>query len=250
MIVVAHRARIAAAGAVITLLMSAPLAAVTKWKAIEPGRSTRQDVDTSLGQPERNLSGSIFVYAAQQGTGRVLVDYRSTGVVNSVQVELLQPVARAALVKSFQLEQFTPLKKPELDGTLAEYFGSNASLVFFYGAADDASGVSRIGFFSRELFDQVTGPLTASTPAPASGAATDQPTPTTPVTDATLIIQTLNPAACQDIYIWAEAEQPRARGSRNAGRRQLLLDILIASQKGDCARARTQAATYQAAYPR
>lgn len=225
------------------LVTATPVLAVTKWKAIEPGTSTRQSVDSALGQPERNISGTLFVYAAQQGTGRVIVEYRPSGIVHSIQVELLKPVSRAALIKSFQLEEFTPLKKPEPDGTVAEYFGSNASLVLFYGTADQASGVSRIGFYSRELFEQVTGPLLSS----ASPAG---PTPTTPITDATLIIETLNPAECQDIYIWADAEQANAKRSRNAGRRQLLLDVLIASQKGDCARARTQAAAYKSAYPR
>jgi hypothetical protein len=225
------------------LMTGTPLLAVTRWKAIEPGASTRDQVDNALGQPQRNISGMLYEYAPQQGTGRVLVEYRPTGVVHRVQVELVKPVSRGALVKQFQLEEFTPLKKAEPDGTMAEYFGSNASLVFFYVGTDESSGVARIGFYSGELFDQVTGPLMSSLPAPPSTA-------TTPVTDATLIIETLNPAACQDIYVWADMEQPKARRSRNAGRRQLLLDILIASQKGDCARARTQAAAYKSAYPK
>jgi hypothetical protein len=225
------------------LLMATPLLAVTRWKAIEPGTSTRDQVDTALGQPQRNISAMLYEYAPQQGTGRVLVEYRPNGVVHRVQVELVKPVSRAALIKQFQLEEFTPLRKFEPDGSLAEYFGSNASLVFVYVGKDDSTGVARIGFYSGELFDQVTGPLMASLPASGS-------TPTTPVTDATLIIETLNPAECQDVYVWADAEQPNARRSRNAGRRQLLLDILIASQKGDCARARTQAAAYKSAYPK
>jgi Mg-chelatase subunit ChlD len=57
-----------------------------------------------------------------------------------------------------------------------------------------------------------------------------------------------DPAACQDLYAWAQTESDVARRSGNTPRRQAILTILVASQKGDCANAQRLAEAYRRLY--
>lgn len=57
-----------------------------------------------------------------------------------------------------------------------------------------------------------------------------------------------DPSACRDLYNWAQVEQEQARKSRDAERRQKMLEILIASQKGDCGKAGAAADAYKRSY--
>jgi Mg-chelatase subunit ChlD len=57
-----------------------------------------------------------------------------------------------------------------------------------------------------------------------------------------------DPAACQDIYVWAQTETEVARRSGNTARRQAILNVLVASQRGDCAPARQLADAYRRQY--
>ena len=57
-----------------------------------------------------------------------------------------------------------------------------------------------------------------------------------------------DPSACRDIYNWAQVEQEKARKTRDPERRQTMLEILIASQRGDCGKASTAAAAYKGRY--
>jgi Mg-chelatase subunit ChlD len=57
-----------------------------------------------------------------------------------------------------------------------------------------------------------------------------------------------DPTACRDLYNWAQAEQEKARRAHDADRRQKMLEILIASQKGDCGKAGTAADAYKRQY--
>jgi Mg-chelatase subunit ChlD len=57
-----------------------------------------------------------------------------------------------------------------------------------------------------------------------------------------------DPAACRDVYVWAQAEQEAARRSKDVGRRQAILEILITAQRGDCEKARKLQAEYKQRY--
>ena len=57
-----------------------------------------------------------------------------------------------------------------------------------------------------------------------------------------------DPTACRDIYNWAQVEQEQARKARDPERRQKMLEILIASQKGDCGKANAAADAYKRSY--
>ncbi len=240
--------RLALVACVSLWLIAAPAFAVTKWKNIQPGTSTRTDVEQALGSSTRSIDASRFEYPPQAGTGPVVVDYRGDGVVDRIEIAFLKPVSRAPLVQQLSLAGTPGAKKPGDDGKLAEYFGSSASVVFFYATADEAGGVKRVGFYSRESFERATGglPMTGGTPGgpPAPGA----PATPAPPLDWQTTKKTFNPAECQDIYYWAKGEEQVAKKSDNAVRHQLALDILVSSQKGDCDRARKQAELYRQSY--
>jgi hypothetical protein len=58
-----------------------------------------------------------------------------------------------------------------------------------------------------------------------------------------------DPSACRDVYDWAQIEQERAKRTKDAVRRQQMLGILIAAQKGNCEKAKADAAVYRQRYP-
>ena len=55
-----------------------------------------------------------------------------------------------------------------------------------------------------------------------------------------------DPTKCRDLYLWAEREKRNAKG--NAKRRQMILEILILAQRGNCAEARSLAENYRTFY--
>lgn len=59
----------------------------------------------------------------------------------------------------------------------------------------------------------------------------------------------LDPASCQDMYTWAQGQREPARKSGNVARRQAIIELLIAAQKGDCDNARKLQASYREKYP-
>lgn len=118
-----------------------------------------------------------------------------------------------------------------------EYYGGTRTLVVAHDGGEASSGVGRVSYCSRELFDTLTGDVLkpAATNSPVSAAVefsnpNDKPT----------ILQ-YNPGACQDLYHWAQREYETVRRGGDAARRQAILDVMVTSQKGDCASARSLA---------
>jgi Mg-chelatase subunit ChlD len=58
----------------------------------------------------------------------------------------------------------------------------------------------------------------------------------------------MDSSGCRDILTWSQAEKEAARRSKDAGRIQAILDILISSQRGHCDKARAQADSYKGRY--
>jgi hypothetical protein len=58
-----------------------------------------------------------------------------------------------------------------------------------------------------------------------------------------------DPAACRELFTWAQGERDAAKRAKNVGRHQAALEIQIMAQRGDCAKARDLTRQYKAAYP-
>lgn len=54
-----------------------------------------------------------------------------------------------------------------------------------------------------------------------------------------------DPSSCREVLSWAQAEQEVAKRTKDVARRQAVLEVLIAAQKGDCENARKLQASYQ-----
>src|SRR5262249_6224696 len=82
------------------------------------------------------------------------VGYKAgSSAVERIRVHFLKPIARAALLRKFDLPQQADARRADPEGKLVEFFGGQALLVMTYTASDIDSGVSRIAYCRRELFD-------------------------------------------------------------------------------------------------
>jgi len=151
-----------AAIVVLALTSSATCFGQSSFQELTPGSSTRGDVAKVLGQPVRSISPTLVEYAPPQGIAKVEVEYRNgSEIVERIEVYFIRPVSRPALVQQFDLQQVAE-KKTTVDGKLVEYFGGTSLLALTYVGADAASGVSRVGYYSRELFEKITGLTSAA----------------------------------------------------------------------------------------
>ena len=124
----------------------------SSFQEITPGSSTRNDVTRAFGQPVRTISATRFEYNPPDGIARVEVEYAAgSSLVELMEVHFLRPVSRSGLVKKFGLEE--PVETSDAEGKLVEYFGDSWLLSLTYVSADAASGVSSVGYYSRELFE-------------------------------------------------------------------------------------------------
>jgi hypothetical protein len=143
----------------------------TPFQELTPGVSSRSDVANALGQPVRALSGSVFEYNPPVGIAKLEVAYNAaSSLVERIEVYFLKPISRAALIKKFSLPPQPDAKNTNADGKLVEHFGGTALVVLTYELADADSGVSRMAYWSQEVFDRALGRRinTAQPPKPDS----------------------------------------------------------------------------------
>lgn len=129
----------------------------SSFQKLIPGTTTRSEVASVFGQPVRTISATLLEYAPPAGLAKVEAEYRAgSAIVERLEVYFVRPVSRQALVQQFALPQVAE-KKTSIDGKLVEYFGGTSLLALTYASADTSSGVSRIGYYSRDLFEKVAG---------------------------------------------------------------------------------------------
>jgi len=89
------------------------------------------------------------VYGVIQG----VIEKQDSDVVDEIEIDLPKPISRAALIKKFGLPQQPDLKKTFDDGSLEEFFGGEALLILIYESAGTDSGVKRICYDRKEMFE-------------------------------------------------------------------------------------------------
>lgn len=147
----------------------------TSFQEITPGASTRDDVARVLGQPARSISATLFEYNPPAGIARVEVGYSAgSSVVERLEVYFLKPISRSALLQKFNLPQQPAAKTTDAEGKLVEYFGDSSLLTLTYRSADAASGVSHIGYYSKELFARVVAKAPGARQNPGTQAGTSR----------------------------------------------------------------------------
>ena len=206
------------------LVCGARAAAISTYKGLQPGKSTRAEVDRALGAPVRSVSATVFEYALSGAPGSILVEFRSGDVVDRIERRFPKPISRGALLRSLGLPDAPEDQRTDHDGKLVEYFGDVKSLALTYAGAEPASGVVSVGYYSMERYER--GLEQARNPT-----------------------MQYDPAACRDLYSWAQVERDAAKRSKNVVRHEAILEIQIMAQRGDCAKARELTSKYKTAYP-
>jgi hypothetical protein len=139
--------------ALFLLFLGATCFAQTAFQGLTPGTSTRNDVARALGQPVRTISATLVEYNPPAGIAKVEVAYAAgSSAVERIEVHFLKPITRQALIKKLGLSPEADAQTKSSEGKLVELFGGSSFLTLVYAAADVSSGVSRIGYYSRELF--------------------------------------------------------------------------------------------------
>lgn len=202
------------------LLAAEPAGAVSTYKGVQPGKTTRAEVEKIFGQPRRALSGTLFEYALTDGPGELLVEYREAGVVNRLERQFPRAISRAALRQALELPEAAEATATR-DGKLVEYFGDIKTLALSYTAADTTSGVISLGYHSMESFAKLVDKAHNPTVS-------------------------FNPAACRDLYAWAQREV-RQSGLKPVRKAQIY-EIMTTAQRGECTAARKTLEGYTKQY--
>lgn len=208
---------------VLLLLVGAsPAFAVSVYKGIQPGKSTRADVTAVFGEPS-SQTGRILEYAIPSAEGRLLIEYaEGEPLVDRIERVFPRPVPRSALMKALGLPD-QPEEREVRKGQLIEYFGGLKVLSLVHVGEDTASRVTSLNYFSLELYDRMLGRAR------------------------NLTVQ-YDPAACRDLYFWSQGERETARRAKDTARHQAVLEIQIVSQRGDCDKANALASAYRKRY--
>jgi len=141
---------------------------------IQPGSTTRSEVDKVLGPPIHTLSLMSLEYKPPAGASHLQVDYNSKSIVEHVEATFIRPYSRTAMLQALKLADPVQPQLASKEGRSLECFGPSALLVFTFSSGDGSSKmVSSLGYYSRELFSRACG--TANAVAPAAPKAAETP---------------------------------------------------------------------------
>jgi len=159
------------------LLACITCVAQSSYKRLTPGSSTKADVKGIFGQPVREFSETLSEYKSDQETEQIFVQYeRDSGVVARIEAAYADAIKRSSALASMNLPMNSTAWQINSKGRLEEYF-SAACVVLTYAGADASSGISRIGYYSRQLFDISSAKLPPSSfgqrPLPNARNASD-----------------------------------------------------------------------------
>ncbi len=146
---------------IILLLLSANLVcqAQSSFEGLMPGKSRRADIERMLGRPLKQLSATLSEYKSQRTTEQIFVQYLAdSDDVARIEVTYANTMDRSSALASLNLPSRSTGWHVNARNRLEEYF-STACVVLTYTVADASTGVSRIGYYSRQLFDGASSKL-------------------------------------------------------------------------------------------
>jgi hypothetical protein len=156
------------------LLVCVPCFGQSSFKGLTPGKSTRADVARVLGQPLREVSETLSEYKTENEAEKIFVQYRSeTTVVERIEAIYPRARDRAGVIQALRLPALPTASQTNSKGRLEEYFAP-ANIVLTYASGEADNGISRIGYYSRDLFESAvanvprnpqTGRVAADKPA-------------------------------------------------------------------------------------
>ena len=151
------------------LVLHASLLAQSNWPGIQPGKSSRSDVERSAGAPVQAVTETLVEYKGTDPGDRAFVQYRATGVVERVEILLANPLEHGAATLRLGLPARPEVSRQNARGLTEDLFGSKM-IVLTVGTG----GVERVAYYSRELFESSGGRQQAVT------TSTNDPRPPVP----------------------------------------------------------------------
>jgi hypothetical protein len=134
------------------------------FKGLQPGRATRSDVERMLGSSIRRVSETLSEYKSDNQTEMIFVQYRSNSdVIERIELVYLETLFRPDVIRKLKVPA-DPTTSQIKKNRLEEYYGSPWFVVLTYGVGPEALRVSRIGYYSRELFESATEKLPKDQP--------------------------------------------------------------------------------------
>lgn len=131
----------------------------SSFRGLTPGKSTRVNVQNLLGPPVRQLSETLSEYKSNQGTEQIFVQYlRESDEIARIEVTFAYAIERSAALGSANLPSRSTAWQINSKNRLEEYF-SPAFVVLTYLGADVSTGVTRIGYYSPQLFETSSAKL-------------------------------------------------------------------------------------------
>ena len=173
-------------GVACVLLLGSILHAQSAPRGLRPGTSVRPDVEKAFGQPVREVSKTLVEYGSGKQGDRIFAQYRPDSILERLEVVYSAPMERSQIVRELGLPDRPSASKTSDAGRVEEYFSSQL-VVLTYSAMGVSGGVSRVGHYSRELFEAAAPPTSVANPKPTSTGTPpgsisppDTPPPSTP----------------------------------------------------------------------
>ena len=131
----------------------------SSFKGLTPGQSTRAEVEKILGLPLKQISDTLTEYKSKSGTEQIFVQYsRVSNEVARIEATYIEAKERSSVLGSVNLPARSMGWQINSKTRLEEYFSASC-VVLTYVGADASTGVSRIGYYSRQLFENASSKL-------------------------------------------------------------------------------------------
>jgi hypothetical protein len=164
---------------VFILVASTQLLAQTSYKGVLPGTTTRAQVEHAFGQAVKEVSSTLSEYEASDVAGKIYVQFRSgANVVERVEVIYQDPNDRSKVAGSLKLPSRPTAAQVNSKGKREEYYAAACIVLTFAGEGVE-DGVSRVGYYSRELFDGAVPDVSKTSGAGGSDPTSDSAPPRT-----------------------------------------------------------------------
>ncbi len=223
-------------------LLAASLLALSTFRGIHPGVSTRSEVVRVLGA----VAGGNAEFQLSDQSGSVRIEYRGD-IAEEIEYRLSAVLDRTEVVQLLKVPEPVLVQANAGSGRIEEFFESPHTLVLVHATASRNSGIQTVRYLSRERHQMALNPNPPSQPDNPTQSPQQPPAPQTP--PYTEVRTRFDPAACRNIYDWARGEVEAANKSKNAERRQAIIEIRIQAQRGDCTAARDLSSKYKARFP-
>jgi tetratricopeptide (TPR) repeat protein len=128
--------------------------AVTSYKGIQPGKTTKEEVSGILGEP-KEINSSTYEYStSQQNTERIVIEYKES-IVDKIDVHFLKAISKSGFAKVTKLPENPTFEGESPEGKLLEYYGGKYSQILTYNGKTAKSGVKVVSYLSRDRFESI-----------------------------------------------------------------------------------------------